>query len=407
MNSMLTSAMRQLERAASAMHLDAGTRERLKRPERVVDVEFPVSMDDGSSRIVHGYRVQWNRARGPYKGGIRFHPQTDLDEVKALAFLMTIKCALVNIPFGGGKGGVTVDSKDLSDAERERLTRSFTRAIADMIGPDRDVPAPDVNTNAQVMDWIADEYGKVMGHPEPAVVTGKSLAHGGSEGRDTATGEGAYTVFEAFREKLALDPETVTVAVQGFGNAGQEIARLFHHHGYRVVAVSDSQGGVHAEDGLNVPDLIEVKKKTGRLIRHPEAREISNDVLLRLPCGILVPSALENAIAEDVAHEVKAKAVLEVANGPTTSEADAILSKRGIDVIPDVLVNAGGVVVSWCEWEQNRLGEHWGRSEVMTRMQAILDDASDAVMRTAEEHGVPWREAAWIVALKRLDAAIR
>jgi len=320
---------------------------------------------------------------------------------------MTIKCAVANIPFGGGKGGVTVNPKDLSKAELEDLTRSFTRAIADVIGPEKDVPAPDVNTTPQIMDWLADEYGKYVGKPSLAVVTGKTIEHGGSEGRGTATGQGAYYVFEAYREKLGLDPESSTVAVQGFGNAGQEIARLFHRHGYKVVAVSDSQGGVHDENGLDIPRLIKLKAETGRVTRLPEARDITNDELLRIPCGVLVPSALENAITADVAHEVKAQLVLEVANGPTTPEADAILAKRGITVIPDVLANSGGVTTSFLEWQQNMTGEKWTEAEVFDRLKPIMDDAAAGVMRTAEEFGITQREAAFVLALKRLDQAIR
>lgn len=405
--SAFSNAMRQLDLAATAMHLDKFTLERLRRPERLVEVDFPVKMDDGSLKFFHGYRVQWNDARGPFKGGLRFHPQTDLDEVKALSFWMTIKCAVANIPFGGGKGGVTVNPKDLSKPELENLTRSFTRSIADVIGPEKDVPAPDVNTTPQIMDWLADEYGKYVGKESLPVVTGKTIAHGGSEGRGSATGQGAFYVFEAYRAKLGLDPETATVAVQGFGNAGQEIARLFHHHGYKVIAVSDSQGGVHDENGLDIPEVIRLKKETGRLVRSAEAREISNDELLRLPCGILVPSALENAITAEVAPDVKAKLVLEVANGPTTPEADMILAKQGTTVVPDVLANSGGVTVSFLEWEQNKIGEHWGEGEVFQRLKPMMDDASSAVMRIADEFSVTQREAAFIVALQRLDQAIR
>jgi len=388
------------------MHVSPFVLERLRRPQRIVDVEFPVVMDDGSKKFFHGYRVQCNDARGPFKGGLRFHPQTDLDEVKALAFWMTIKCAVANIPFGGGKGGVTVDPKELSKVELERLTRSFTRAMSDVWGPTKDVPAPDVNTTPQIMEWIADEYGKIVGKPQPAVVTGKPIPAGGSEGRGAATGRGAYRVFENFRAALAMDPETATVAVQGFGNAGQEIARLFHHHGYRVVAVSDSRGGLYNEEGLPIPELIKMKNETGGLVRTADAREISNDDLLKLECGILVPSALENAIPVEVAHEVKAKMILEVANGPTTPDADMILAKRGIPVVPDVLVNSGGVSVSFLEWQQNMTGEKWTEEDVLTRMNALMDDASQAVIAAADTYAVTFREAAFIVALERLGKAI-
>lgn len=404
--SVFSNAMRQLELAASAVQLRPVVIERLRRPERIIDVEFPVRMDDGNTRFFHGFRVQWNHARGPYKGGIRFHPGTDLDEVKALSFWMTIKCAVVNIPFGGGKGGVAVDPKDLSKGELERLTRAFTRAIADVIGPDKDVPAPDVNTTPEIMDWVADEYAKIVGHPEPAVVTGKSVAHGGSEGRSTATSYGAYVVFDFFRDKLGLDPESSTVAVQGFGNVGQELARLFHHHGFKVVAVSDSHGGLHDEEGLDVPALIAGKKQTGRLVRTPNAREISNEELLALPCGILAPCALENAITAENAEQVKAKLILEVANGPTTPEAEMVLLKRGVILIPDVLANAGGVATSFLEWEQNKIGEHWSEQEVFDRLKPMMEDAAFSVVQASETHAVALREAAFILALGRLEKAM-
>jgi len=404
--SVFQNALRQLEAAALTAELEPVVLERLKRAERQVDVEFPVRMDDGSVKFFHGFRVQWNRSRGPYKGGLRFHPQVEMEEVKALSFWMAIKCAVVHIPFGGGKGGVTVDPKTLSLGELERLTRAFTRAIADVIGPTLDVPAPDVNTTPQIMDWLADEYAKIHGQPMPAVVTGKTLAHGGSEGRGRATGMGAYTVFEWFKTKLGMDPETATIVVQGFGNAGQEIARLFHHHGYRVVAVSDSHGGVHDENGLDIPALIEVKNSTGALACPVGAREITNEELLILPCGVLVPSALENVITESIAERLSAKMVLEVANGPTTPEADLVLHERGVTVIPDVLTNAGGVTVSYLEWEQNNLSEHWEESVVVTRMQGAMRDAAAAVFAASKEHGVSLREGAFVVALKRLSSAI-
>lgn len=399
-------AMRQLELAATAMHLPAPILERLREPERVVDVHFPVVMDDGAARMFRGYRVQYSNARGPYKGGLRFHPRVDLDEVKALSFWMAIKCAVVNIPFGGGKGGVTVNPKELSLGELERLTRAFTRAIADVIGPDKDVPAPDVNTTPRIMDWLADEYAKITGSPAPAVVTGKSVARGGSEGRGAATGRGAYRVFERFRDTLGMDPETATVVVQGFGNAGQEIARLFHHHGYKVIAASDSSGAIHDENGLDVPALIATKKETGKLGRPHGSREITNDELLRLPCGALVPSAFENQITKENALSLACRMVLEVANGPTTPDADALLAARSIPVVPDVLVNSGGVAASFLEWQQNKAEEHWSEQEVFQRLEPLMDDACEAVIAAAKEHGVAYREAAFIVGLDRIRKAM-
>ncbi|MFH1973697.1 MAG: Glu/Leu/Phe/Val dehydrogenase [Patescibacteria group bacterium] len=398
-------AMRQLDLAATAMHLPAPNLERLRQPERIVDVHVPVAMDDGSQRIFHGFRVQYSNARGPYKGGLRFHPQVDLDEVKALSFWMAVKCAVVNVPFGGGKGGVTVNPKDLSIGELERLSRAFIRAIADVIGPDKDVPAPDVNTTPQIMDWMADEYAKIVGTPSPAVITGKTIPNGGSEGRGAATGHGAFRVFEAFRAAHGMDPETATVAVQGFGNAGQEIARLFHHHGYKVVAVSDSRTALHDENGLDIPALIQAKRSTGHLGQPHGSRTVTNEELLRLPCGVLVPSALENQITDANAEALSCRMVLEVANGPTAPEADALLAKRGIPVVPDVLVNAGGVATSYLEWEQNRINEHWTEAGVLTRLEALMDDASHAVMEAAKTYAVTYREAAFIVGLERIRKA--
>jgi glutamate dehydrogenase len=386
--------------------LPAPILERLREPERVVDVHFPVRMDDGSTKLFHGYRVQYSNARGPYKGGLRFHPNVDLDEVKALSFWMAIKCAVVNVPFGGGKGGVTVNPKDLSPGELERLSRALCRAIADVIGPDKDVPAPDVNTTPQIMDWMSDEYAKIVGAPTPAVITGKTIANGGSEGRGAATGHGAYRVFESFREALGMDPETATVAVQGFGNAGQEIARLFHHHGYKVIAVSDSSGGLHDENGLDIPAVIQSKKGTGTLGRPHGARTVTNEELLRLPCGVLIPSALENQFTKENADALQCRMVLEVANGPTTPEADAILHDRGIPVVPDVLVNSGGVATSFLEWEQNRISQHWSEQEVFQRLEPLMDDASKAVIDAAKSHGVTYREAAFIVGLDRIRKEI-
>ncbi|MDO8617337.1 MAG: Glu/Leu/Phe/Val dehydrogenase [Candidatus Uhrbacteria bacterium] len=405
--SAFTNAMRQLELAATIAPLDPATLERLRHPQRIVDVQFPVKMDNGSTKFFHGYRVQWNNDRGPYKGGLRFHAQVEMDEVKALAFWMTIKCAVVGIPFGGGKGGVTVNPKELSKGELERLMRAFTRSIADVIGPDKDIPAPDVNTNPPLMDILADEYGKIIGHAEPAVVTGKSIAHGGSEGRGTATGQGGYYVFDVYREKSGFDPESGSIVVQGFGNAGQVIAKLFHHHGYRVIAVSDSQGGIHDERGLDIPALIKHKESTGRVSGFFGAREINQEELLTLPCGVLVPSALENQLTGEIAPRVQAQMILELANGPTTPEADAYFAKHGTIVIPDVLANAGGVATSFLEWQQNKTGEHWSEKEVFARMEPLIREAAKAVIHTAEKYGATQREAAFVLAIERIAEVAR
>lgn len=376
--------------------------ERLRHHERIVDVHVPVAMDDGSSRIFHGYRVQWNSARGPYKGGIRYHEQVDMDEVKALAFWMTIKCAVVGIPYGGGKGGVAVNPKLLSAAETERVTRGFTRAIADVIGPDKDIPAPDVNTNAAIMDIIADEYSKLVGQWSPAVVTGKSVFKGGSEGRGSATAQGGFFVFEAFRNKVGMDPESATVVVQGFGNAGHAIAHLFHHHGYKVVAVSDSKGGIHDERGLDIPAVAAYKEEAGSVVGFNGLSTLSQVEVLTLPCGVLVPSALENQLTGDIAPHVRAQMILELANGPTTPEADAYFHQHGVVVVPDVLTNAGGVAVSFFEWQQNKTDEHWPQNEVFDRLKPLMEEASRAVIETTERYGITYRQAAFVLALERI-----
>lgn len=403
--SLLQNALEQLASVAERVSVDPTLLERLRHQERLVDVVFPVAMDNGLTQFFHGYRVQWNALRGPYKGGIRFHPHVDLDEVKALAFWMTVKCAVVGIPYGGGKGGVTVDPKSLSQAERERVMRGFTRAIADVIGPERDIPAPDVNTNPALMDVLADTYAEVVGHAEPAVVTGKSLDHGGSEGRSIATGMGGFYVLEAFREHFGLDPESMTVAVQGFGNAGQSIARRCAEHGYRVVAVSDSRGGLHREEGLDVPALIAYKEERGTLEGFPGARAIEPAAILSVPCGVLVPAALENQLTRATAAQVQAQFVLELANGPTTPDADALLVKQGVKVIPDVLANAGGVATSFFEWQQNKVGEHWTETEVLHRLEALMREAAKDVIHRAESQGFTPREAAFALALERLGVA--
>ncbi len=400
------SAMEQLDLAAKTAKVDPAVIESLRHYDRLVEVQFPVKMDDGSTRYFHGYRVQWNRARGPYKGGMRYHEQVDMDEVKALAFWMTIKCAVVGIPYGGGKGGVAVDPKTLSASEIERLTRAFTRKIADVIGSDKDIPAPDVNTTSHIMDLMANEYATIIGHADPAVVTGKSIEHGGSEGRGTATAQGGYYVFEAYRKKFSLDPESLSVVVQGFGNAGQGIARLFHRHGHPVIAVSDSRGGVHHPRGLDIEALAIYKHASGSVVGFPGSTPVSQEELLTMPCGVLVPSALENQLTKEIAPRVRAQVILELANGPTTPEADAVFAKHGMIVIPDVLANAGGVTVSFLEWQQNKAHEHWGEAEVFARLQPLIQQAAHDVMDIAERESITQRTAAFVLALERIDQTL-
>lgn len=400
--SAFANAMKQLDLAAKVGKIDENTVKILREPERQVVVHIPVKMDDGATRIFEGYRVQYSSAAGPYKGGIRYHAQIDIDEVKALAFWMTIKCAAVNIPLGGGKGGVTVDPKKLSKKELERMTRAFTGAIADVIGPEKDIPAPDVNTNPQIMAWIKDEYEKVVGHSASAVVTGKPIEVGGSLGRATATAQGGFFVFESAREKLALDPESSTVIIQGFGNAGATMARILDHHGYKVVGVSDSRGGVWDENGLDIKELLKHKEETGTVANFKNAKNITNKELLVLPCGVLIPSALENQITNNNASNIKAKMVLELANGPTTPEADEILEHRGIVVAPDVLANAGGVVVSYFEWLQNMQRETWSEEDVFARLEKTMVEAFDTVWEKKNELNSSTRIAAFVVALERI-----
>lgn len=402
----LQNALRQLEKAASSGGFPAELVEGLSRPEREITVAIPVRMDDGSRRFFEGYRVQHNNARGPYKGGIRFHPEADIDEVRALAFWMTIKTAVAGLPMGGGKGGVKVDPRKLSPGELERLSRGWTRALWRDLGPKVDVPAPDVNTTPEIMRWMAEEYEALSNDATRAAFTGKPLDYGGSAGRAAATGLGGYYVFEALRAGFGI-PEGASVAVQGMGNVGGHAARVFHEHGYRIAAMSDSSGGIYDPDGLD-PAAVEAHKKAhGSLKGYGTAKMISNEELLELPADVLIPAALENQLAGENAGRLRAKLILELANGPTTPEADEALFARGLPVIPDVLANAGGVIVSTFEWEQNLKGETWDEAEVLRRLKATLEEQAGIVRERAASFRVSLRTAAFIVALERLAAAGR
>ncbi len=358
-------------------------------------------MDDGSLNVYEGYRVEHNNARGPYKGGIRFHHDTDINEVKALAFWMSLKCAVANIPMGGGKGGVTVDPKKLSKAELERLSRGWARGMADILGPQKDVPAPDVNTTPEIMGWMVDEFEKITGDKTKATFTGKALDNGGSEGRGAATGMGGWYVFNALAPKYGIAPGA-TVVVQGFGNVGGHAAHIFTDNGYKVIAISDSKGGVVNEAGLDITALENWKKEKGTLEGFPGTRTVTNKELLELPCDILIPSALENQITFDNAPHIKAKFVLELANGPITPEADEILYDRGIPVVPDILANSGGVTVSTFEWEQNLKGEHWSETDVNAKLLEILNRESLAIYEKSVAVKTDLRRSAFIVALERI-----
>jgi glutamate dehydrogenase (NADP+) len=397
-----------LQAAASVARVSDDTLERLRLPKSVLKVSIPVRMDDGALRTFPGYRVRYDDTRGPTKGGIRFHPQVNADEVQSLAFWMTFKCAVLDLPFGGAKGGITVDVKDLSLLELERLARGYIDAVADFIGPDVDIPAPDMYTNEMVMGWMADQYATIRRQHVPGVITGKPIALGGSLGRDTATADGAYHVFKTLAPRLEeLDEmgEGCTVAIQGFGNAGARLAELFADDGYRVVAISDSRSAIHDPDGLDIAAARKHKNETHEL-PDDQGEEIEPDELLALDVDVLVPAALENAITTDNAGDVRASVVLEVANGPVAADADEVLADAGVTVIPDILANAGGVTVSYFEWVQNRGSLRWSAEEVAERLEQRMVAESENVWDLARDRDVSLRVAAYTHALQRISAAV-
>jgi glutamate dehydrogenase/leucine dehydrogenase len=398
-------ALTQLSRATAVQPFPEAFIKQLSVPNREVRISIPVTMDDGRLEVYEGYRVEHNNARGPYKGGIRFHHDTDIYEVKALAFWMALKCAVANIPMGGGKGGITVDPKQLSKTELEKLSRGWARGMADILGPKKDVPAPDVNTTPEIMAWMNDEYMQLSGETTLATFTGKPLDKGGSEGRGAATGLGGFYVFDALREKYAV-PEGGSVAIQGFGNVGGNAAEIFMAHGYKIIAMSDSKGGVVNEAGLDIKALEAWKKESGALAGFPGSRTVTNAELLELPCDVLIPAALENQITKENAGNVKAKFILELANGPITPEADEILFEKGVPVIPDILANSGGVTVSTFEWEQNLQGEHWTETDVNAKLKTILDAESRTIHEKSVALKTDMRRAAFIVALERIASAM-
>lgn len=397
---MLEQSIIQLKQAAQIGKIKIDELKILEKPQRIIEVNLPVKMDSGKIEIFNGYRVQYSNKRGPYKGGIRFHEQVNMDEIKTLAFWMTIKCAVANIPFGGSKGGVTANPKKLSKKELENLTRAYTRAIADFIGPQKDVPAPDVNTTPQIMAWLMDEYSKIVKKKTPAVVTGKPINLGGSLGRDTATAQGGiYVLLQSLKHRPL--PQKATVAIQGYGNAGFNAAKILHQLGFNIVAVSDSKGGIYGWN-LDPEAVLKHKEKTGSVIEFPQTKKISNEKILELPIDILAPAALENQITKKNAKNIKAKIVLELANGPTTPEADKILFKKKILVVPDVLTNAGGVTVSYFEWLQNVKNEKWDAEKVQQKLKQIMIKAFDAVWAIQKKYKIDMRTASYITALKRL-----
>ncbi len=401
-------AQRQVDIVAKVLNLDPGTTSILKHPKRELTVNFPVRMDDGSYRVFTGYRVQYNMARGPCKGGIRYHPQVSLDEVRALAAWMTWKCAVVNLPYGGAKGGVICDPKHMSKGELERLTRRFASEISPIIGPEMDVPAPDVYTDSQTMAWIMDTYSMERGYSVPGVVTGKPLSIGGSEGRGEATGRGVMYVVREAAKDLKLDVKKATVAIQGFGNAGSVAGNLIQRElGSKIIAVSDSRGGIHNPAGFDLAAVEAHKQKTGSVVNFPGSKPVGNDELLGLDCDVLIPAALENQITRENAKGVKAKIVAEAANGPTTPEADDILFSNKVTVLPDILANAGGVTVSYFEWVQDLQGYFWEVHDVNARLEKVMSASYRAVADLARKHGVHNRTAAYVLAIGRVTEAMK
>jgi len=401
-------AKQQIERVGKHLKLEPGLLEILKSPQRELSVNFPVRMDDGKIRVFNGYRVQFNGALGPYKGGIRYHPQVNLDEVRALSCWMTWKTSLMGLPYGGSKGGVVCDPKKMSKAELERMTRRYTTAISTIIGPEQDIPAPDVYTDGQTMAWIMDTYSMNLGYSVPGVVTGKPLAIGGSKGRDEATSRGVVFTTREAAKKIKLNLKGATVAIQGYGNVGGFAAKIFHdEYGCKIVAVSDSKGGIYSEKGFDPKEVMAHKEKTGTVVGFPGTTKISNEALLELKVDVLVPAALENVITAENASRINAKIVAEGANGPTTPAADEIMHKKGIIDIPDILANGGGVTVSYFEWVQNLQHFFWTLDEVRQKLDQIITTAFNNVWEVREKEKVDMRTAAYIVAVKRVVEAYR
>ncbi len=406
MHNPFENAMAQLAKAAQIANFDKEFIARMQVPNRDIRFSIPVVMDDGTLQIFEGYRVEYNNARGPYKGGIRYHADTEVNEVKALAFWMALKCAVADIPMGGGKGGITVDPAKLSKGELERLSRGWAARLSDVLGPQKDVPAPDVNTTPEIMAWMADEYAKLTGDKTGATFTGKPLDKGGSEGRGPATGLGGFYVFDVLRADLGL-PASCRVVVQGFGNVGSNAAQIFSDHGHKIIAVSESKGGIYNPNGLDVKKLAEYKKANGTVAGYSQTdkacKEITNAELLETECDLLVPAAFENVISDANADKVKTKAILELANGPLTPEADEVMFKKGIPVIPDILANSGGVTVSYFEWDQNLKGERWTEQQVFDKLKPILENNSKKILAKSRELKTSLRIGAFILALERIQ----
>jgi len=400
-------ALHQLSVAVEHLNLDSGIHEVLKRPKRALIVSLPVKMDNGKVVVFLGCRVQHNDARGPFKGGLRYHPDVTLDEITALSMLMTWKCAVVDIPYGGAKGGVCCNPKEMSSSELERLTRRYATMVLDLIGPYRDVPAPDVYTDEQTMAWIMDTYSLFKGYSVPESVTGKPIILGGFKQREEATSRGvAFCIREAM-EHLNMKAIDSTVAIQGFGSVGWNAARILHETGHRILAVSDSKGGIYNPGGIDPLKVLEHKNKTGSVIGYPEAKQVTNEEIIELQCAILVPAALENQITKENADRIKAKIVAEAANGPTTPEADRILNDKGVFIIPDILANSGGVTSSYFEWVQNLMRERWSEQEANNRLETMIVKAFDDVYDISRKREIDMRTAALMLGVGRVAEAIK
>lgn len=400
-------AQMQLKKAIDVLKMGEDIYEVLKEPKEYFEVSVPVRMDNGKIRVFRGYRVHHNNLLGPYKGGIRFHPDVNISEVKALASWMTWKCSLVGIPYGGAKGGVVCNPKEMSKKELERLSRGYIRGLGNFIGPDKDIPAPDVYTNPQIMIWMMDEFSKIRGYNVPGVITGKPVGVFGSEGRNEATGNGLAFVTREVLKYLKLNPKNTNAVIQGYGNLGHVVADRYKEMGMKVIAVSDSKGGAYNPNGLDPHEVMAHKKKTGSVVGLKGTKKITNERLLEMKCDILAPCALENVITDKNANKIKAKIVIEGANGPTTPEADKILKKKGILVVPDILANAGGVTVSYFEWVQNRMNYYWSEKEINQKLNSIMTVAFINVAKTMEKYKVEMRTAAYILAVKRVAEAMK
>jgi len=399
--------LKNMQKAAKIMKLDGEVLDVLSYPQRELHISLPIRMDNGKIKVFEGYRVQHSDVRGPFKGGFRYSPEVNIEEVKALATEMSFKCAVAGIPYGGGKGGVQCNTKEMSQGEIERLTRAYARAVSPIVGPEKDIPAPDMYTNPQVMAWFMDEYSSIMGKNQPSVVTGKPVEIGGSLGRGTATAQGGAYILDRYFKNHNVDPAQTRIIVQGFGNAGSHAAEILHSMGYIVVGVSDSKGGIYNEEGLDPFCIFNAKKEQGTVTKCAKGEVVSNEKILEKPCDVLMLAAKENQITDKNAKNIKAKVILELANGPVTAEADEILTKNGTVIIPDILANSGGVTASYFEWVQNQTGYYWGEEEVQEKLKRSMIEAIEVIFDIQSEYGCTLREGAYISAFRRLESALR